>query len=436
VKYDNLPGDKSISHRSLLVACLGKTPAELINLNLGGAVTPLTFALEKLGVRFETSGPGIEVIPPSSFAPCANTALQLGPSSAAARMLIGVLAGLGVSCIVDGDHVLRCRPMQWIVEPLNEMGAAISYIAAKGRLPVRIRPSKFVGGTAELQVVSAQAASSLLLAAYAAGVPIKIRKVASARDHTERMLSALGTTVIVEEGSIEFKPATRRREIGTWRIAADPSAAAYLAAAHVLSGRSKKLQLSNICLNPTRLGFFDFLSQCGATVDMRTNSEVFGEPVGTIEVSAAARLRPPCFWGGKSRIHSMIDEVPLAAAVAAVAGPGTFTDCEELVFKETNRLMTTQQLLSAFACKSHVGENGIAVFERVAAKPLGNSVVVDSFGDHRIAMSAAVLACALRVKATILDGSCVVTSFPNFAAAMTQCGFPVHASGKHLEVGK
>src|ERR1700674_1998071 len=310
-----LPGDKSISHRALLVASLVGRRIRLAGPNLGAAIKPLIAGLELLGVRFIAGDGWLDVIGPAVMR--TNAVLDMGSSSAAARLLIGLLSGLGVEAVVDGDSVLRERPMDWIVEPLNAMGAQITYLRKPGCLPLAIARSQIRGGLVPMKVASAQAVSAVLLAGFAAGQPVEIRRMAQARDHTERLLQALGVSIRKRGNLLTAIPRESAMDAvarlpDTWEIPLDPSAAAYLAAACFLSPALARTDLRGVCLNPTRLGFLRFLRACGAGVRIGAMKEEVGERVGTISITASESGMPPIVISGKSKIHAMIDEIPLA----------------------------------------------------------------------------------------------------------------------------
>jgi len=435
------PGDKSITHRALLIAALAGHPTILEGLNLGGAVVPLVDGLKQLGVQFSETENGLEVKPPPVLSAKPGTVLHMGASSAAARLLIGLLAGFGLRAVVDGDIGLRSRPMDWIVEPLTQMGAIIHYLEQPGCLPVEVKSSQFHGGRVRLRVTSAQALSAVLLAGFAANKQVVIDTMGQARDHTERLLASLGVSIHQTYNQLMATPSGSPFQAAAalperWIIPKDPSAAAYLAAAHCLSERQSTASFTGLCLNPTRLGFFSFLRMCGVPIQLEYSHNVVGEPVGTIRVKAPRSELLPVHWSGKARAHAMIDEIPLAAAVASfAAGPSVFDDCEELAFKETDRLRSTYDLLRAFGVMIDISNASIMIGGRTEKRVAAIQKMIPSFSDHRIAMTATVLACVMGNRMTILNGSCCETSYHDFPMAMRSFGFPVNAHGAHIEVG-
>ncbi|MFE0803645.1 3-phosphoshikimate 1-carboxyvinyltransferase [Streptomyces sp. NPDC058812] len=425
-------GDKSVTHRAVMSALLPGAPSVLSvrNANSGGAVRALLPALHALGIRIEavdgtytvTRGvppvpQGIRPHPTVTRWPDAPY-LQTEGSSAAARLLIGTLAGLGTSAVVDGDDVLRHRPMEWVVEPLVELGAEIDYLGEPGRLPVLLRGGVRRPGTVRLTVGSAQARSAVLLAAAAARLPVTVAHPVRSRDHTERMLAAFGAALTEEAGHVAYtgSPYTVAPVID---VPADPSLAAYPAAAHLFHGVGE-LRVPGVCLNPTRLGFFEVLRRAGADItyhDPATGSS--GEPVGTVVVRGGLGQVGSVRVDEPELLHALIDEVPLLAAVAASLPGTSWIGCaEELRFKETDRLTTTARMIEAFGGSAEVRGDGLVVR---GGTPLRAGRVA-AFEDHRIAMAAATLASALPGRTTIVGGACYRTSFPEFAEVQRAVG--------------
>ncbi|MEV5880550.1 3-phosphoshikimate 1-carboxyvinyltransferase [Streptomyces sp. NPDC052101] len=429
-----VPGDKSVSHRALLAALLPGAPSRLTvrNANLGGAVRALLPAMRALGAHPVIEGGTLVVERDGTAVPQPVRAhpdldhwphdvpyLDTGGSSAAARLLIGVLAGSGRSAVVDGDDVLRHRPMDWLVTPLNQLGADIAYLGEPGRLPVLVRGTVHRSATVELTVGSAQARSGVLLAAVAAGLPADIRHPVRSRDHTERMLAAFGARLTEVPGAVRYdgSPYTVPDVID---VPADPSLAAYPVAAQLLWGEAGELRVPDVCLNPTRLGFFEVLRRAGADIayqDERVDSS--GERAGTIVVRGgledvtAVRVDEP------ATLHALIDEVPLLAVVAARLPGTSWIGCaEELRFKETDRLTTTARMAAAFGAHVEVAGDGLKV---LGGAPL-TAGTVPAFEDHRIAMAAATLAVSLPGRTTVSGGACHHTSFPGFADTQRAVG--------------
>ncbi|MFD7661150.1 3-phosphoshikimate 1-carboxyvinyltransferase [Streptomyces sp. NPDC059788] len=444
-----VPGDKSVSHRALLAALLPGAPDVLTirNANLGGAVRALLPAMRALGVEVAADGgtltarrgalpvpQRVREHPAVTGWPEGVPYVETGGSSAAARLLIGVLAGSGTAAVVDGDEVLRHRPMDWLVEPLAELGADIVCLGDDGCLPVWVKsPVCRPGKTVELRVGSAQARSGVLLAAAAAGLPVTVRHPVRSRDHTERMLAAFGGEL--EEGDGELVWGGGAFEVPeAVDVPADPSLAAYPVAAHLLWGDGGTLRVPGVCLNPTRTGFFEVLRWGGADISYEYEGAYEnayedggaeggrargGEPVGTVVVRGgldevrSVRVDEP--W----LLHALIDEVPLLAVVAARLPGTSWIGCaQELRFKETDRLTTTARMAAAFGARVEVAADGLTVR---GGAPL-RAGAVPGFEDHRIAMAAATLAGCLPGRTTVRGGACHRTSFPDFADVQRAVG--------------
>ncbi|MFG2813317.1 3-phosphoshikimate 1-carboxyvinyltransferase [Streptomyces sp. NPDC048410] len=429
-----VPGDKSVSHRALLAAMLPGAPSRLTvrNANLGGAVRALLPAMRALGHRVTMADGTLTVehggpVTPQPARPHPDIArwpdgvpyLETGGSSAAARLLIGVLAGLGRTAVVDGDETLRHRPMSWLVEPLTRLGADIVHLGEAGRLPVLVRGAVHRPGTVELTVGSAQARSGVLLAAVAAGLPVTVRHPVRSRDHTERMLAAFGAALTESPGEVRYDggPVTVPPVVD---IPADPSLAAYPVAAWLLTGDGGELSVPDVCLNPTRLGFFDVLRRAGADIRYRdTRPGSSGEPVGTIVVRGGTEGLDGVRVDDPATLHALIDEVPLLAAVASTLPGASWIGCaEELRFKETDRLTTTAGMAAAFGARIEVADDGLLV---KGGAPL-SAGVVPSYEDHRVAMAAATLATRLPGRTIVSGGACHRTSFPDFAEVQRAVG--------------
>ncbi|MHC0429697.1 3-phosphoshikimate 1-carboxyvinyltransferase [Streptomyces sp. O3] len=446
----SVPGDKSVTHRALLAALLPGAPATVTirDANLGGAVRALLPAMRALGLTVEADGTGAggdtltirqgaAPVPQPRRPHRGVTAwpqdvpyLQTEGSSAAARLLVGLLAGTGATAVVDGDEVLRHRPMEWLVEPLVALGAGIRYLGEPGRLPVLIERPVHRPGTVELTVGSAQARSAVLLAAVAARLPVTVRHPVRSRDHTERMLAAFGAglterdrTVVCDGGGYAIPPVID--------IPGDPSLAAYPLAAHLLWGDGGELRLPNVGLNPTRLGFFDVLRTAGADIayaDRRITAG--GEPVGTLVARGGLDGVHAVHVGEPALLHALIDEVPLLTMVAAVL-PGTsrIGCAEELRFKETDRLATTARLAAAFGARVDVADDGLLI---EGGAPL-TAGPVPAFEDHRLAMAAATVAMSLPGRTTVLGGGCHRTSFPDFVGVQRAVGARIHEDTENTE---
>jgi 3-phosphoshikimate 1-carboxyvinyltransferase len=415
-----LPSDKSISQRLLLFAALSEQPVTIEDLNSGTAVALLLEALIHLGTiaehdqerRTTTLRHGLRDRPKSGVA-----TVNLGPSSAAARMLIGVLVGLGVNCIVDGDETLRKRPFDWIVDPLTQMGAQLEYLGQYGALPIRVFMGNFEGGVVRTRIGSAQAVSALLFAGIAARRRVVIDYPVAARNHTQVMAASFGDEVEDAHNRVSYVP-ERFQMPGYVKVPRDPSAVAYIAALFWLVNRDNpeaRIELEYLCLNPTRLGFFEWMVKCGFRLEIQQTGVVCGDPVGNLRLRGGGAL---CAVGleSKEAFHAMIDEIPLATAICClIPGEATFHDLFELTFKETDRIVATRDMLSHLGLRIDVDHFDIRVPGGQSVKPQSS---VASFGDHRLSMTAHVVLLAHKLGARVIEGACYKTSFPHFGTCM------------------
>ncbi len=425
LKVSGIPGDKSISHRVLLVGAATPNPTKIYNLNQGSAVGLLIPALQNLGVQIDRDRAVTMVSPPTNnIWRKEEVWVNLGGSSAAARLLLGLLAGLGVPAVIDGDQTLRSRPMDWVVNPLRELGVELDYLEASGCLPVAIRGGCLLPGEVKLEVGSAQAYSAVLFAAFGARQKVKVLHPVRSRDHTDRLLRYIGVNIEYIPEGIQVSGGVGQA-LPEYYVPGDPSAAAFLAATHVFQKRKTELVLENICLNPTRIGFFELLKECGIPVHYKDVCEAFGEPIGAIIIGKVPHRLQPFQIDDAFRFHSMIDEIPLVAALATqIPGQSSIFGAKELVFKETNRLVSISSMLSAFGGQARIVGDALHI---TGGKTL-QAGLIPSFGDHRIAMTAVALASSLPGHSRILQGECYKVSFPEFPEFMGTLGVNIDTS--------
>jgi 3-phosphoshikimate 1-carboxyvinyltransferase len=415
-----LPSDKSISHRLLLFAALSDNPVEIEDLNTGAAVRLLLDALAHLGIEVEHNQEARRTILRGSLWDLPKTGIptvQLGPSSAAARLLIGVLVGLARNCIVDGDETLRKRPFDWIVDPLTQMGGRLEYLGEHGSLPIRVFAGDFKGGEVRTRIGSAQAVSALMFAGIAARRRVAIDYPVLARNHTQIMTASFGDAVSEADNRVTYMPQHFRMP-GQARVPKDPSATAYVAALFWLINRNDPeavFEIRDVCLNRTRLGFFDWMVRCGFNLEIQETAAACGEPIGTMLLRGGGILRAVDL-DNKEAFHAMIDEIPLAAAICCLLpGEATFRDLFELTFKETNRIAATQEMLSQLGLRVEVNGFDIQMRGPQIVKPQPN---IPSFGDHRLSMTAQVILLAHQLSGHVVGGECFRTSFPDFGKCM------------------
>jgi 3-phosphoshikimate 1-carboxyvinyltransferase len=401
-----VPGDKSISHRALLFSACARGTTTIEGINRGDDVNTTIRALRALGIEVDEDTSFVRVAG-GEFTGDAGT-IECANSGTTMRLLMGALAGR-TACTLDGDASLRRRPMERVAEPLRMMGAAIE-TAAGGVPPVILRR----GGDLRaidyaLPVASAQLKSAILLAALRADGITTVRSRRAARDHTERMLAAMGAALRTERNatSIEAGPLRALERIV---VPGDPSAAIFfLVAAAMMPGAA--VDITGVCVNPTRTAAFDVMRSMGAGIEIQATGVEHGEPVATIAIEGGSKLRG--FAITPSMVSGLIDEIPALCALAALAGgESVVREASELRVKESDRIASTVRLLRAFGAEAREVADGIIVR---GGSPLREPPVIDTHGDHRIGMTAAALAAAVGVPVEIRDAACISTSFPDFA---------------------
>jgi 3-phosphoshikimate 1-carboxyvinyltransferase len=402
-----LPGDKSITHRALLLAAFARGTSRIegalgsldarssarVLRQLGAAVSPLV------------PGRGITITGRGRFRRPAGI-LDCGNSGTTTRLLLGLLAAHPFQASLTGDRSLRRRPMRRVTIPLELMGARFTFRDHDG-LPLTVRGGKLRSLRYELPVSSAQLKSALMLAGVAGGVPVHVLEPAGrSRDHTERMLRAFGYTVEDDGGWIRFAP-TGRITAAEYQIPGDPSSAAFLVGAAVLA-EGGAIRLREVCLNPTRTGFLRVLARMGALVAVENAHEAAGEPVGDLVVGPAALHATEVAPG---EIPGLIDEIPLLSVLASRAeGTTIFREVGELRVKESDRLALLASNLRAVGARAEARGNTLSV-EGGRAPPVGRVVTA---GDHRLAMAFAVLGTLPAARVRVDDPGCAAVSFPGF----------------------
>jgi len=423
-----LPGDKSISHRALMLGALSVGETVVEGLLEGEDVLHTAAALAALGAELGRDERGLWHIHGRGVGGLAEPAdvLDLGNSGTAARLLMGLAASHPFVSFFTGDASLRRRPMQRVAEPLERMGARL--IAREGcRLPLA------VVGTAEplpltyrVPVPSAQVKSAVLLAGLnAPGVTTVIEPVPT-RDHSERMLRAFGAVVELSErddGALAVM-LTGQPELKPQRLAvpADISSAAFVLVASLLVPGSR-VSLKGVGVNPLRCGLLATLAEMGAELRLENKREQAGEPVADLIV-AAGRLEGVHVLS--ARAPSMIDEYPALAVAAAIArGTSRFDGLAELRVKESDRLSAIAAGLAANGVKVEI--EGDSLIVHGSAGPVAGGGLVETHMDHRIAMAFLILGLGAKAPVTIDDGAMIDTSFPGFVALMNGLGARIAA---------
>ncbi len=413
-----VPGDKSLSHRALIFGALGTGTSRVRGILESADVQATAECLRAMGVEIPAlrddiafAGRGLRGL----RAPSAP--LDAMNSGTTARLLAGVLAGHPMRATVVGDASLSRRPMRRVARPLMAMGATVE-LSSDGTLPMTITGGQLHSVDLVTDVASAQVKSAVLLAGLVGGVRVSVREPAKSRDHTERMLAALGSGVEVGESDaqVTLTPGDTLQPLDM-DIPGDPSSAAFFAAlAAAVPG--SELLLPNVCLNPTRTGFLNTLERMGVEVTLEDRRVSGGEPVGTVRVRARGLLGRAV---GGQMVPTMIDELPLLACLATLAeGETVIRDAHELRAKESDRIAAVVANLRALGADAEERPDGLRVMGNRGALHAG---AVTTFGDHRLAMAFAVLGAAAGIDIAIDDRACVAVSYPGFwgdLAAVTQ----------------
>lgn len=402
-----VPGDKSISHRALILAALASGTSTVRGLQDGADVGATRDALRAFGVAVEPAVDGVRVEGrPLRAAPGALDCMNSGTTT---RLLAGVAAAQPFPTRFVGDASLSRRPMARVADPLRRMGAEVSFDdPAASRLPMTVRGGALKRLEFDSPTASAQVKSAILLAGLLAGVEVLVREPAPSRDHTERMLAGRGADVYVADGAVWLPAGQQLAPLDT-AVPADPSSAAFFVALGALADAGA-LALPDVCLNPTRTGFFYALHRMGAELsndDQRTEG---GEPLGTVEVEAGRPLRGATVDAGE--VPSMIDELPLLACVAALAAGDTVVrGAAELRVKESDRITAVVENLRAVGADADELPDGFVVHGR-GPRPLAG--IVRTHGDHRLAMAFGVLGALAGNRVEVDDPACVAVSYPTF----------------------
>lgn len=411
-----IPGDKSISHRVMLLGAVGSAPLEAWGFLHSEDCLATRHAMEALGARVTELGDGgLRVEPPEQLrSPAAP--LDFGNSGTGIRLAMGLLAGRRIEAELTGDASLCRRPMERVAAPLRTMGASIETV--DGRPPVTLHAAGPLKARAyDMPVASAQVKSALLLAGLAAEGRTVVTQPAVSRDHTERMLAALGCPVEAGEwGAAVLGPARPRG--GRVVVPGDFSSAAFFLAAGLLAGGDAPLELLGVGVNPTRTGLLEILRMMGGRIELCRLREECGEPVADLRVWRS-ELRgvdvPPAL------VPLAIDEFPALFVVAALAtGTTRVRGAEELRVKESDRIAVMARGLEALGARVVEQPDGLLI----EGGGLSGGTV-DSEGDHRVAMAFAVAAARADGPVTILDVANVATSFPGFAAAAAGVGLDI-----------
>jgi 3-phosphoshikimate 1-carboxyvinyltransferase len=408
------PGDKSISHRVLMLAALARGTSEVTGLLAGDDVKSTARVLRQLGAEISPIRTGPVTVRGSRLSSPASR-LHCGNSGTTARLMLGILAGQRFAATVTGDASLRRRPMRRVTEPLRTMGAQIT--ERGDGLPLTIRGGRLRGLTYTSPVASAQVKSALLFAGLTGGVPVTIREPYRSRDHTERLFAHLGLGIHAHDSVVSYQPSALSVPRFEVSVPGDVSSAAFLVAAAVLA-EDGELLIENVGVNPTRTGFLVVLERMGAHVARVNLRDEGGEPVADLVV------RPGRGEGGAplrgtevsaAEIPTLVDEVPVLAVLASRASGSTvFREVGELRVKESNRLELIATNLRALGARAEVRGNDLHVEGSENPPPPPPRGRVETASDHRLAMAFAVLGSVPGADVRLSERRSVAISYPGF----------------------
>ncbi len=410
-----MPSDKSISHRAIIIGSLAKGET-LVRNWLRSADTEATLRIyRQLGAEVEEKNPNTLLVKGKGLFTFREPTdvLNAENSGTTTRLTLGVLAAQPFFSVITGDQSLRRRPMLRVVKPLREMGATIDGREKGNLLPVSVRGGNLKGISFFNKKASAQVKSALLLAGLHAEGVTEVEEPYLSRDHTERMLKLYGVeleTLPLEKGVlVKLRGGQQPEGDAEIFVPADPSSAAFFAAAAVLLPQSH-LVLKDVLVNPTRDGFFRKLRQMGANIEYTSPRELSMEPIADLEVKHSPHLKGVSVSAGE--VPSMIDELPLLAVVATQAeGETVIRGAAELRVKESDRIKAVVENLRKMGAEVEELPDGMVIKGKT---PLKGGVKIKTYGDHRIAMAFTIAGLIADGPVELDDPSCVAVSYPQF----------------------
>jgi len=403
LEVDEIASDKSISHRCAIFSLLSDKPSIIKNYLLAEDTINSLKIAELLGAKVERDGADVKITPPKNIVE-PPFILDCGNSGTAIRLFMGFLAGIDGFFVLHGDKYLAKRPMRRVADPLRSIGASIDGRADGEFAPLAIRGQSLDGFSYHSKIASAQVKSAMILAGLRAKEDSYYKEDEKSRDHSERMLSGMGAEVKLQsDGYIKISPLTKPLNPLNITVPSDPSSGFFFAVLAAITPDSKVV-IKNTTLNPTRVEAYKVLQKMGAYVEFIEKENIY-EPIGDIVVEHKELKGVEV----SENISWLIDELPaLSIAMAVASGKSIVKNAKELRVKESDRISTVVENLKKCGIKVEEFEDGYEI-EGGEFK----SAVVDSFGDHRIAMSFLIAGSKCGMK--VLDTECINTSFPNFS---------------------
>lgn len=402
-----IPGDKSVSHRSVMFGAIATGKTTVDGFLLGEDCLSTIDCFRKLGVKIDVEGTNVSIDSPGIDEwQEPSEVLYTGNSGTTTRLMLGILAGSKVHSVMTGDASIGKRPMRRVIDPLRQMGAHITGRANGQYTPLAIQGTPLQAIDYHMPVASAQVKSAVLLAGLRAEGTTIVRETEISRDHTERMLRQFGAEIDVMDGVISFEGG--QTLTGTHvSVPGDISSAAFFLVAGAICQNSK-ITLENVGINPTRDGIIEILQNMGASMTVIPNEDSQSEPTATITIETST-LKATTIEG--EIIPRLIDEIPILALLATQAdGKTIIKDAEELKVKETDRIAAVVDELRKLGAKIEATEDGMMI---EGPTPLQGSSL-QTYGDHRIGMMGAIAALITEGTVTLDDADCIAVSYPTF----------------------
>lgn len=402
-----IPGDKSISHRSIMFGAMAKGKTTVDGFLLGDDCLSTISCFQKLGVKIDVNGNQVSI--ESDGIKNWNEPqdiLNTGNSGTTTRLLLGILAASPIYAVMIGDDSIAKRPMKRVIDPLRQMGAQILGRSGGQYTPLAVQGTTLQGITYQMPVASAQVKSAILLAGLNSEGTTIVTELEPTRDHTERMMRQFGVQVETIDGDIHLRGG--QQLVSTHiDVPGDISSAAFFLVAGAITDNSD-IMLKNVGLNPTRTGIIDVLSQMGANLKVEESITNGEEPFGNIRIKSSELKGIEI---GGELIPRLIDELPIIALLATQAsGTTVIRDAAELKVKETDRITAVVNELKKLGANIEATNDGMIIKGPIQL----NGGTVTSYGDHRIGMMGAIASLTASEPVEIDDPSCISVSYPNF----------------------
>ncbi|WP_042477991.1 3-phosphoshikimate 1-carboxyvinyltransferase [Bacillus ndiopicus] len=402
-----VPGDKSVSHRSVMFGAIAQGTTTVEGFLLGEDCLSTIDCFRKLGVQIEVEGTNVTITSEGIDAWQEPTeVLYTGNSGTTTRLMLGLLAGTKLHTVMTGDASIAKRPMRRVADPLRLMGAHITGRENGQYTPVAIQGKELTAIDYTMPVASAQVKSAILLAGLSAQGTTIVRESEVSRDHTERMLRQFGAQVDVEDGVVSFAGGQKLTATHV-KVPGDISSAAFFLVAGAIA-KDSRIVLQNVGINPTRDGIISVLAEMGANMSIKVEDELAAEP--TAEVTIESSILKGITVEGEL-IPRLIDEIPIIALLATQAhGSTVIKDAEELKVKETDRITAVVTELKKLGANIEATDDGMIIHGPTTL----HGAALQSYGDHRIGMMAAIASLITEGEVTLDDADCIAVSYPTF----------------------